>query len=96
VLAGRAGFQYIKTSTGFCGRGATIEDVQLMSVCAEYLHEKDGGSPKMLVKASGGVRDLDAAKAMIEAGASRIGTSSGVKIMEEAQTGVNADTKKNG
>jgi deoxyribose-phosphate aldolase len=64
---------YIKTSTGFGGGGATVEDVKLM---------KENVTDGILVKASGGVRDLDSANAMIEAGASRLGASSGVAIME--------------
>jgi deoxyribose-phosphate aldolase len=96
VLAGHADFQYIKTSTGFCGRGASLADVQLMSRCAEYLYKQNKTVPKLLVKASGGIRDLQTALVMIEAGASRIGTSSGVKISEEAKEGIPATTKKTG
>ena len=65
---------FIKTSTGFGTGGATLEDVKLMK--AEV-----GDAVK--VKAAGGIRDLDTAYAMIEAGAERIGTSASVKIMEE-------------
>jgi deoxyribose-phosphate aldolase len=70
----RAGAEFVKTSTGYGPRGATVEDVRLIrrivgSVCR--------------VKASGGIRDLAAATAMIVAGAERIGTSSGPAIMEE-------------
>lgn len=65
---------FIKTSTGFGTGGATIEDVRLMKA-------ESGGIVK--VKAAGGIRDLDTALAMIEAGAERIGTSASVKIMEE-------------
>lgn len=72
-LALEAGADFVKTSTGFSTAGASVEDVKLMkSVVGE----------KMEVKASGGIRDLETAKAMIEAGASRLGTSSGVKIIE--------------
>lgn len=65
---------FVKTSTGFVknGVGAKVEDVRLM-----YETVKEAG---LGVKASGGVRDKDTALAMIEAGATRIGTSSGVKI----------------
>ena len=70
---GRADF--VKTSTGFSTSGATIGDVQLM--------RREVGR-EMGVKASGGVRTLDDLLAMVEAGATRIGTSNGVKIMEEA------------
>ena len=69
------GADLVKTSTGFVknGVGAKAEDVKLMH---------DTVAPHgLLVKASGGIRDKEAAKAMIEAGASRLGTSSGVKIV---------------
>ncbi|WP_010097055.1 deoxyribose-phosphate aldolase [Ornithinibacillus scapharcae] len=75
-LAQEAGADFVKTSTGFSGGGATIEDVALM--------RKTVG-PDMGVKASGGVRDLAGAKAMIEAGATRIGASSGVAIVQGNQ-----------
>ena len=73
-VEGKADF--VKTSTGFVknGVGAKAEDVELM-----YNTVKDFG---LKVKASGGIRDKDAAKKMIEAGAERLGTSSGVKICQ--------------
>lgn len=71
-LAVKAGADFVKTSTGFSTHGATVEDVALM--------RKTVG-PDIGVKASGGVRDLNGLKAMVEAGANRIGASSGVKIM---------------
>jgi deoxyribose-phosphate aldolase len=61
---------FIKTSTGFADGGATVSDVELMS---EYLP----------VKASGGVGDYETAKAMLDAGAERIGASAGVAIVED-------------
>ena len=69
-----AGANFVKTSTGFVknGVGAKVEDVKLM-----YETVKNSG---LKVKASGGIRDRETALKMIEAGASRIGTSSGVKI----------------
>ncbi|TYR81786.1 deoxyribose-phosphate aldolase [Priestia megaterium] len=70
-LSKKAGADFVKTSTGFSTGGATVEDVALM--------RKTVG-PEMGVKASGGVRGLEDAKAMIEAGATRIGASSGVSI----------------
>ena len=70
----KAGATFVKTSTGFGTGGATVEAVSLMA--------KTVGD-KCLVKASGGVRNAEDFKKMIEAGASRIGTSNGVKIMEE-------------
>jgi deoxyribose-phosphate aldolase len=71
-LAVKAGADFVKTSTGFSTGGATGEDIALM--------RKTVG-PEIGVKASGGVRSLDDAEAMIKAGATRIGASSGVKIV---------------
>ena len=67
---------YIKTSTGFGTSGATVEDVRLM---------KEAVGNEVKVKAAGGIRDWKTCQAMIEAGASRIGTSSSLKILEEFQ-----------
>ncbi|HEL2250625.1 TPA: deoxyribose-phosphate aldolase [Streptococcus suis] len=75
-LSQEAGADYVKTSTGFSTGGATIADVALM--------RKTVG-PDMGVKASGGARSYEDAIAFIEAGASRIGASSGVAIMNGAQ-----------
>jgi deoxyribose-phosphate aldolase len=75
ILAQRAGADFVKTSTGFGPGGATVEDVALLRRTA---------GPAMGVKASGGIRTLEDLKKMVAAGASRIGTSSGVRIMEEA------------
>ncbi|MCM0624293.1 deoxyribose-phosphate aldolase [Lysinibacillus sp. OL1_EC] len=71
-LALAAGADYVKTSTGFSTGGATAEDIALM--------RKTVG-PELGVKASGGVRSLEDMKKMVEAGATRIGASSGVAIM---------------
>jgi deoxyribose-phosphate aldolase len=68
-----AGVDFLKTSTGFSTGGATVEDVSLLRGVA-------GG--RCGVKASGGIRTLDAVRDMLEAGASRIGSSSGVAILE--------------
>ncbi|MBE1445275.1 deoxyribose-phosphate aldolase [Paenibacillus sp. OAS669] len=76
-LAVKAGADFVKTSTGFSTGGATPEDVALMR---KTVGEQVG------VKASGGVRSLEDMKKMIEAGANRIGASSGVKIMEGGQS----------
>ncbi|MCR4856044.1 MAG: deoxyribose-phosphate aldolase [Erysipelotrichaceae bacterium] len=65
---------FIKTSTGFGTSGATIEDIRLM---------KEAVGDQVKVKAAGGIRDWDTCKAMIEAGAERIGTSSSVQILEQ-------------
>ncbi|WML27253.1 deoxyribose-phosphate aldolase [Neobacillus sp. OS1-33] len=67
----KAGADYVKTSTGFSLYGATVEDVAIM---------RKAVGPNIGVKASGGVRNLDDIMAMVDAGASRIGISSGVKI----------------
>jgi len=71
-LSKEAGADYVKTSTGFSTGGATAEDIALM--------RKTVG-PELGVKASGGVRDFEGAKKMIDAGASRIGASSSVAIV---------------
>ena len=71
-LAKNAGFDFVKTSTGFAAGGATVEDVKLM--------RKTVG-PKMGVKAAGGIRDRETALKMITAGATRIGTSAGLKMV---------------
>lgn len=72
-LSKDAGADFVKTSTGFSTGGATIEVVALM---------RNVVGPDMGVKASGGVRSLDDVQKMIEAGATRIGASSGVQIMQ--------------
>ncbi len=73
-LAREAGAAFVKTSTGFGPGGATIADVQLM---------RETVGPELGVKASGGVRTPGAAREMIEAGATRIGTSSGLVIIKD-------------
>jgi deoxyribose-phosphate aldolase len=70
----RAGADFIKTSTGYGPRGATTEDVRLIKQAVGTLCR---------IKASGGIRDLEVATAMVEAGADRIGTSAGPAIMEQ-------------
>lgn len=72
-LSKSAGADFVKTSTGFSTAGATVKDIRLMR---ETVGEQMG------VKASGGVRSREDANAMIKAGATRIGTSNGVKIVE--------------
>jgi deoxyribose-phosphate aldolase len=76
-LAKQAGADYVKTSTGFSTGGATPEDVTLMRRTV---------GPEMGVKAAGGVRTLADAQRMIEAGASRLGASAGVKILLEMES----------
>jgi len=73
-IAVRAGAEFIKTSTGYGPRGATVDDVLAIRAVV--------GSTCQ-VKASGGIRDLETVKAMVKAGAERIGTSAGPAIMEE-------------
>jgi deoxyribose-phosphate aldolase len=73
LISKEAGADFVKTSTGFAGGGATVHDVALM--------RKTVG-PEMGVKASGGVRTFEDADAMIKAGATRIGASAGVKIIQ--------------
>lgn len=75
-IAVHAGVDYVKTSTGFNASGATAEDVVLMRATV---------GPKIGVKASGGIRTLEDVRKMVAAGATRIGTSSGVKIIEQAR-----------
>ncbi|MDF2927514.1 MAG: deoxyribose-phosphate aldolase [Paenibacillaceae bacterium] len=78
-LSEQAGAHYVKTSTGFGPGGATVEDIRLM---------RSSVSSHIGVKASGSVRDLETAGKMIEAGATRLGTSSGVAIVRgQAGTG---------
>jgi len=72
LLVKEAGAQFVKTSTGFASAGATIEDVRLIRGVVE-------GS--LGVKASGGIRTYDQAVALVEAGATRLGTSAGVQIV---------------
>ena len=74
LLAKEAGADFVKTSTGFSGGGATIDDVNLMRRVV---------GPEMGVKASGGVRDFEDAQNMVKAGATRLGASAGVKIVQE-------------
>lgn len=92
VIAKEAGADFVKTSTGFNGGGATVEDIALMRRIV---------GPELGVKASGGVRSAEDALLMVVAGATRIGTSSGVKIMQEfanlgtaQQAGAHQDTAR--
>lgn len=73
-LAVKAGADFVKTSTGFASGGAKVEDIALMRKVV---------GPNLGVKASGGVKDRKAADAMVEAGATRIGASSGVEIVQD-------------
>jgi len=73
LLAKEAGADYVKTSTGFSGGGATVHDIELM--------RKTVG-PMIGVKASGGIHTHEDAEALVAAGATRIGASAGVKIIQ--------------
>lgn len=73
LLAKQANADYVKTSTGFSTAGATVEDVALMRKVV---------GPELGVKAAGGVRSQEDAKQMIEAGATRLGASAGIKIIQ--------------
>jgi deoxyribose-phosphate aldolase len=84
-LAAAANLDFIKTSTGFNGPGASLPNVQLMVGAAEYLHATGVSKRQMQVKASGGVRSLEDAVKMLEAGATRLGTSSGLWILQQAR-----------
>lgn len=81
ALAKAAGADYVKTSTGFGPGGATVEDVALMRRVV---------GPEMGVKAAGGIRDAEIARRMVEAGATRIGASASLKIVQEEKTGAAA------
>ncbi|GAB4203229.1 MAG: deoxyribose-phosphate aldolase [Roseiflexaceae bacterium] len=83
LLAVRAGADFVKTSTGFAASGATLHDVALMRGVV---------GPQIGVKAAGGIRSLADALAMVEAGATRLGTSAGVQIALAAQGGATSNT----
>ena len=74
-MIAQAGAAFVKTSTGFNKGGATVEDVALLSGEAKNLG--------LRVKAAGGIRDYATAKAMLKAGAERLGCSAGVRLAEE-------------
>jgi deoxyribose-phosphate aldolase len=86
-LAKAAGADFVKTSTGFASGGATAADVALMRRVV---------GADMGVKAAGGVRDLEGLKAMVAAGASRVGASAGVKIVQETKGQTPATTAPGG
>lgn len=75
-LAEAAGAHFVKTSTGFATSGATVEHVRLM---------KASVGPRVQVKASGGIRDFETARAMVDAGATRLGTSQSIAIVTHDQ-----------
>lgn len=75
-IVAESGAGYIKTSTGFAATGATVEDVMLLTQAV---------SARTKIKAAGGIRDWPSCQTMLTAGASRIGTSAGVAIMQQWQ-----------
>jgi deoxyribose-phosphate aldolase len=77
-IANRVRPDFMKTSTGYGPSGATIEDVRLM---------RSHLQPEIQIKAAGGIKSYSEAVQMLKAGASRLGTSSGIKIIEEAERG---------
>lgn len=83
-LAMAAGADFVKTSTGFSSGGATVEDVALMRKVV---------GDKLGVKAAGGIGSAAAARAMLAAGATRLGASAGVKIAQEADAGASEETR---
>jgi len=84
-MIAKAGAAFVKTSTGFSKAGATVEDVALLYGEAQKLG--------LRVKAAGGIRDYATAKAMIAAGAERLGCSAGVKLAEEEKQEANGAEK---
>lgn len=78
---------FIKTSTGFGTAGAQLEDIVLWN-------KLRGDAPRPLIKASGGIKNIDTARDMIEAGADRLGMSAGVKVMEELSELQDTDTDR--
>jgi deoxyribose-phosphate aldolase len=85
TLAKAAGADFVKTSTGFGPAGATAVDVRLMRRVV---------GPAIGIKAAGGIRDLATLEAMVAAGATRIGTSAGVKIVREASSVRSASNRR--
>ena len=77
-MIAQAGAAFVNTSTGFNKGGATVEDVALLSAEAKKLG--------LRVKAAGGIRDYATAKAMLEAGAERLGCSAGVKLVQDEKS----------
>ena len=84
LLSQAAGADFVKTSTGFSTGGATVEDIDLMRRVV-------GPATRTKVKASGGIRSLADARKMIAAGADRLGTSGGIKIIEEYRAETKAE-----
>jgi deoxyribose-phosphate aldolase len=77
LLSKEAGADFVKTSTGFSSAGATVHDVELM---------RNAVGPNIGVKAAGGIRTREDAEAMVAAGATRLGASAGIKILQGTTT----------
>jgi deoxyribose-phosphate aldolase len=82
-ISGEIGVDWVKTSTGFASNGATVADVELM---------RKHSPQHVQVKASGGIRTLDALLAMRDAGATRVGSSSTAQILEECRKRLGMET----
>ena len=87
LLSKEAGADFVKTSTGFASGGATVYDVELM---------RRAVGPQMGVKAAGGVRTREDAENMVKAGATRLGASAGVKIVQGDPEKIDAPVAKAG
>jgi len=85
TMAAAANFDLVKNSTGVTDEGATEEDVRLMAACCEQLALGNKDGRKIQVLASGGIKTIEDAAAMLEAGASRLGSSGGVWIVKEGE-----------
>ncbi|MEY3901506.1 MAG: hypothetical protein RL189_812 [Pseudomonadota bacterium] len=84
LAAARGGVHILKTSTGFAARGASLQDLKVMSRVTQQI-ESEGGN-KLGLKASGGIKTYADAVQMIQAGATRLGTSAGVQLMTGEKT----------
>jgi deoxyribose-phosphate aldolase len=80
LLAARAGVHVVKTSTGFGSRGASVRDIEVIAAALAEVEKETG--KRFGIKASGGVRSMDDARALIAAGATRLGTSGGAAIVD--------------
>ncbi|KAJ4466168.1 hypothetical protein C8J55DRAFT_538467 [Lentinula edodes] len=94
-IAAEAGADFVKMCTGFGGGGATMEDVGLLYRSVEYTSGRnDGKGDKVKVKVSAGIRSFEKCVEMLGAGAERVGTSSGVAIMQNMNVGTVSGTSQ--
>ena len=96
VMARAAGADFVKTSTGFLGRGASVQDVQLMRATVGMSWDDLGlegseGLKQVKVKASGGIKTAEQVREMVSAGAERIGASASVAIFKDASSGQDSE-----